>query len=108
MLVMIPLLEELGAVRKNGTEHEKLKEIAESMESLHWDDAFGPDFYTSAFFLPETIKTKIFTLANSILQTAQSSRTALAQGTVVSSVPAELGFKFDEISRDLKKALGID
>jgi hypothetical protein len=108
MFMVVPLAEELGAAPKDGKESSLLKETLQSIMDLHWDDAMNPDVYSSLLFLPKNLQLEFLGLMSSIRQLVHTSYESLLQQKTVASDLADLAAKFERLSIDLRKVLGID
>jgi hypothetical protein len=106
MLMMVSLLEELGVAQKAG--NPELLEIMQSILNLHWDDIENSDFYGSLFFLPTPLQSEFLATASLFRQVTHTAVEAVKQQETVAVDTHDLGVRFDRLSRDLKKALGIE
>jgi hypothetical protein len=105
--IIAELVEEIGKIPKDDLK--RLGVVLQAVEDLHWENvANDPEFRSSLFFLREYLKIEIIDLMNSVKEFMDSTMESWLQLKVVPSMPADLALKFDKLSHDLKKELGIE
>jgi hypothetical protein len=105
--IITQLCEEIGKTPKDNLE--QLRDLLQIVNKFHWQDlADDPEFFSSLYFLPKHLQAEIFDLTHSAKEFIRTSVQSLQERKVGPSMPADLALKFDRLSNDLKKELGIE